>query len=164
MQKEEGPSGRIQESVHQRFIQKGWTLSTAESCTGGSVAARLTRIPGASKYYMGSIIAYSNELKVKLLDVRPQTLQSHGAVSKEAVIEMAKGLLVHTGTDFGIAVTGIAGPDGGTPEKPVGTIFAAVIRKGRDPYAWKFHCTGTRVEIIENTVDILLTELLQRAI
>lgn len=150
-------------AVHQRFIAKGWSLSTAESCTGGSLAARLTRIPDASKYYMGSIICYSNDLKIKLLDVSAETINQHGAVSKEVVIEMANGILKQTGTDFAIAVTGIAGPTGGTPDKPVGTVWGAIIQKDGMPFAWKFKCSGSRGEIIDKTVDVLLTELLRIA-
>lgn len=102
------------------------TLSTAESCTGGYISHLITSITGSSEYYKGSIIAYSNEVKINLLDVNPSTLEKYGAVSKETVIEMAKGVLTKLKTDYSIAVSGIAGPEGGTNEKPVGTIWIAV--------------------------------------
>lgn len=154
----ESENGRIEQAVHDLFIAKGLTLSTAESCTGGSVAARLTRIPGASKYFMGSLVTYSNQLKMSLLDVSEKTLKDKGAVSEEVVKEMAKGLLAKTGTDYGLAVTGIAGPEGGTAEKPVGTVWGALIRKGNEPYAWKFRGYGGRDMIIERSVNALLAE------
>ena len=153
-------NGRIEEDVHYLFIEKGLTLSTAESCTGGSVAARLVRIPGASKYYLGSIIAYSNDLKQRLLNVSEDSLKKYGAVSEQVVKEMAAGLLAQTGSDYGLAVTGIAGPEGGTPDKPVGTVWGAVIRKGDSPRAWKIKGYGNREMIIERSVNALLAELL----
>ena len=115
----------LAESLQNSMIEKGLTLSTAESCTGGYLAHQLTSIPGASKYYMGSIIAYDYEPKKKLLKVRPETLEQTGAVSEETVREMLSGLLDQLGTDLGIAISGIAGPGGGLPDKPVGTIWMA---------------------------------------
>jgi nicotinamide-nucleotide amidase len=106
--------------------QRGWMMATAESCTGGYLAHRITTVPGSSAFFKGSVIAYSNELKVKLLDVRPQTLEAHGAVSEETVVEMVRGALQTLEVDLAVAVSGIAGPDGGSPEKPVGTIWIAV--------------------------------------
>lgn len=102
------------------------TLSTAESCTGGYISHLITSIPGSSAYYKGSIISYSNEIKTGLLDVNPLTIEKYGAVSKETVIEMANGVLKKMKTDYAIAVSGIAGPDGGSIEKPIGTIWIAV--------------------------------------
>ncbi len=115
----------LAESLQNTMIEKGLTLSTAESCTGGYLAHQLTSIPGSSKYYMGSIIAYDYEPKKKLLGVRPETLESTGAVSEETVTEMLSGLLDQLRTDLGIAISGIAGPGGGLPDKPVGTIWMA---------------------------------------
>lgn len=102
------------------------TISTAESCTGGYIAHRLTSIAGSSDYFMGSIVSYSNEMKIKLLGVQPATLEKHGAVSEATVIEMVTGALKTMATDIAVAVSGIAGPDGGTPDKPVGTIWLAI--------------------------------------
>ena len=101
------------------------TVSTAESCTGGSIAERLTSIAGSSEYFKGSIVAYSNEVKKDLLYVSSETLQKYGAVSEETVIEMVKGAMKALKTDCAVATSGIAGPGGGTPEKPVGTVWIA---------------------------------------
>ena len=101
------------------------TVSTAESCTGGSIAERLTSIAGSSEYFKGSIVAYSNEVKMNLLYVSPETLERHGAVSEETVMEMVKGAMKALKTDCAVATSGIAGPGGGTPEKPVGTVWIA---------------------------------------
>ena len=105
---------------------RGWTLATAESCTGGMVATRLTSVPGSSKVFVGAVVAYSNDVKERELGVSAATLERHGAVSPEAAAEMAAGVRSRLGADVGIAVTGIAGPDGGTPEKPVGLVFIHV--------------------------------------
>lgn len=105
---------------------QGRSLSTAESCTGGYLAHLITAVPGSSDYYKGSVIAYSNEIKESILDVQPDTLRQQGAVSEETVIEMAQSARRKFGTDYAIATSGIAGPGGGTPQKPVGTVWIAV--------------------------------------
>lgn len=105
---------------------QGLTLATAESCTGGYIAHRITSVPGSSAYFQGSIIAYANQVKEQLLDVSPDTLASEGAVSEATVREMVSGVIDRLGVDVAIAVSGIAGPGGGTPDKPVGTIWIAV--------------------------------------
>ena len=109
--------------------KKKVTLSTAESCTGGSIAARLTSVPGSSDYFKGSIVAYANEVKTSLLNVSPQTLAEQGAVSEKTVIEMVKGAMNTLKTDCAVATSGIAGPGGGTDEKPVGTVWIAAAYK-----------------------------------
>jgi nicotinamide-nucleotide amidase len=106
--------------------ERGYTLGTAESCTGGYIAHQLTAIAGSSAYYIGSVVSYSNELKMKLLGVQAATLEQHGAVSEATVREMCTGARERLGVDFALAVTGIAGPDGGTPEKPVGTVWVGI--------------------------------------
>lgn len=105
------------------------TLSTAESCTGGGVAVRITSVPGSSDYFKGSIVAYSNEVKMDLLHVAAETLEKQGAVSEETVIEMVKGAMNTLKTDCAVSISGIAGPGGGTPEKPVGTVWIAAAYK-----------------------------------
>ncbi len=115
----------LTQSLQDLFIEKGLTLSTAESCTGGYLAHLLTLVAGSSQYYMGSIIAYDYQPKKELLQVKASTLESTGAVSEETVTEMLTGLLINMRTDMGIAISGIAGPGGGTPDKPVGTIWMA---------------------------------------
>ncbi len=108
------------------LAEHSFTLSTAESCTGGNIAKQITGIPGASEYFIGSIVAYSNDIKKNILGVRSEELSQHGAVSKEVVVQMAEGVKKLMKTDFAIAVSGIAGPTGGTDEKPVGTVWIAI--------------------------------------
>ena len=101
-------------------------MATAESCTGGYIAHLITSIPGSSNYFKGSVVSYDNEVKEKMLNVSHQTLEISGAVSEETVVQMIKGALQNLKTDFAIATSGIMGPDGGSPEKPVGTVWIAV--------------------------------------
>ncbi len=105
---------------------QGLTLATAESCTGGLVGAMITDVAGSLAYYLGGVVAYANEAKVKLLGVKPETLRRYGAVSAQTAIEMAKGVRRCLGADIGVATTGIAGPTGGSRKKPVGLVFIAV--------------------------------------
>lgn len=112
--------------VGEMLTARGLTLAVAESCTGGLIGHRLTNVPGSSAYVKGGVIAYANEIKQHSLGVRADTLAQHGAVSEEAAVEMAQGARHALGTDIGLAVTGIAGPDGGTPDKPVGTVCFAL--------------------------------------
>ncbi len=113
------------EVIQNLAISQCITIGTAESCTGGNIAAELVKIPGSSGYFAGGIIAYSNDVKQNLLHVKRETLQNHGAVSEQTVKEMVHGTLDQLGVDVALAVSGIAGPEGGTPEKPVGTIWIA---------------------------------------
>lgn len=115
----------VEEVVGKICLEKNLTISTAESCTGGAVAARIVSVPGSSSYYEGSVIAYSYELKNRVLGVEKSLLTKHGAVSEEVVESMVKGIIKNTGVDVGLAISGIAGPSGGTPDKPVGTIWMA---------------------------------------
>ena len=110
--------------------QRGATLISAESCTGGWIAKTLTDIAGSSSWFECGIVAYSYEAKEALLGVRPETLEHHGAVSRETVIEMVSGALARYGATVAVAVTGIAGPSGGTPDKPVGTVWIGWKRRG----------------------------------
>lgn len=113
------------------FWKESLTLATAESCTAGNIAAMITAIPGSSRFYKGGIIAYSDEVKVNILGVNPEILASVGAVSEETVIEMVKGAMKSMNSDCAVATSGIAGPTGGTPGKPVGTMWIAVAVKDR---------------------------------
>lgn len=119
----------LDELVHKTLTERGLTLATAESCTGGNIARLLTAQADASAYFKGGVVAYSNEVKECALGVRHSTLETHGAVSEETVREMAEGVRQRLGADLAIATTGIAGPDGGTKEKPVGTVWIAVADK-----------------------------------
>jgi PncC family amidohydrolase len=122
---------------------RGLKLATAESCTGGLVADHITDVPGSSDYYVGGVVAYAYEAKVALLHVSWDTLRLHGAVSRETVIEMARGVRTALGADIGVSVSGIAGPGGGIPEKPVGTTWIGL--SGRDgDWARKFVWDGDR--------------------
>jgi nicotinamide-nucleotide amidase len=116
----------LEEAVGILLKDRNMTLSTAESCTGGKIASLITSVPGSSDWYRGSVVAYDNSIKTKILGVSSETLQIHGAVSRETAEEMALGARRLMETDFAIAVTGIAGPTGGTPEKPVGTVWIAI--------------------------------------
>ncbi len=112
--------------------QGGWTLGVAESCTGGLVGSRITDVPGASEFFRGSIVAYNDELKRDLLGVSSETLEKHGAVSEETALEMARGARKICQSDIGVALTGVAGPGGGTPQKPVGTVSFALVGPERE--------------------------------
>ena len=116
--------------VGEKLLARKATLAVAESCTGGQVGQLVTAVPGSSRYFVGGVIAYSNELKERLLAVSRDTLMMHGAVSEPTVLEMADGARKTTGASFAIAISGVAGPDGGTPDKPVGTVYIAVTGDG----------------------------------
>lgn len=116
----------VQELVHRTLVERGRTLAVAESCTGGTIAARFTAMPGASAYFRCGVVAYSNEAKRDLLGVDTEALARYGAVSEQVARQMAEGVRRVAGADYGVATTGIAGPAGGSPEKPVGTVWIAV--------------------------------------
>jgi len=118
--------GKIEEAVIRLLTKRRQTLALAESCTGGGIAHRLTNVPGASAVFLGGMVAYSNAAKQKFLGVRAETLARHGAVSEAVARAMAEGAQKRFGADFALAVTGIAGPTGGTKTKPVGTVFIAL--------------------------------------
>lgn len=120
---------KLEEEIGELLKSKNLSLSTAESCTGGGIAASVTSVPGSSEYFNGGIVAYSNEVKISLLHVSADTLERHGAVSQETVIEMVKGAMKALKTDCAVATSGIAGPGGGTSEKPVGTVWIAAAYK-----------------------------------
>lgn len=121
----------LSKEINELFWKENLTLATAESCTAGNVAAAITAIAGSSRFFKGGIIAYSNEVKENLLGVSPATLETHGAVSEETVVEMVKGAMKMLNTDCAVATSGVAGPTGGTPEKPVGTVWIAAGCKDR---------------------------------
>ena len=114
---------RLEAEIGELLARRGWSLAVAESCTGGLVSHRLTNVPGSSRYFLGSVVSYANDAKVKLLGVRPETIEVHGAVSPQTAQEMAQGALRLFQADLAVAVTGIAGPTGWTPKKPVGTVY-----------------------------------------
>jgi PncC family amidohydrolase len=135
----------IEVLVGQVLRDKGLKLATAESCTGGLIADRITNVPGSSEYFRGGIVAYAYEAKVALLGVSWDTLRMYGAVSKETVIEMARGACVAFGADIAISVSGIAGPGGGLPDKPVGTTWIGLSTTEGD-WACRFVWDGDRLQ------------------
>ena len=135
--------------------KRGLRLAVAESCTGGLVGHRVTNVAGSSTYYMGSVTAYAYEAKVRLLGVRWATLEKYGAVSKETVLEMACGVRRALAADIGVAISGIAGPGGGTPDKPVGLVWIGLSAAGVDE-AWKNIWTGDRLSVKEKAAEAAL--------
>jgi len=156
----------LEVTVGELLRQRGLRLAVAESCTGGLVGHRLTNVAGSSTYYMGSVTAYAYEAKVRLLGVRWETLEQYGAVSLETAIEMARGARIALAADIGLAVTGIAGPGGGTPEKPVGLTWIG-LSSPWDEFARQFIWHGDRIENKEQSaqaaLQILVDYLAQRA-
>lgn len=142
-----------------QLLARGQTLATAESCTGGWIAKTITDIPGCSAWFDCGMAAYSYEAKQALLGVRPETLEHHGAVSRETVIEMVSGALVNSGAGVAVAVTGIAGPGGGSVEKPVGTVWIGWKRRGGYARAEVFHFDGDREAVRRQTVEAALKGL-----
>ena len=136
------------------------TLATAESCTGGALASQLTAMAGASEYYRGGVVAYSNEVKECALSVSHQTLLDHGAVSEETVRQMAEGARSRLGSDYAVATTGIAGPGGGTPQKPVGTVWIAVASR-QQTVALLLHFGDRRAQTIERTCNAVWSDLIK---
>jgi nicotinamide-nucleotide amidase len=148
-------------SVGRLLLEKKWTLALAESCTGGLVSALLTDVPGSSRYFAGTVVSYSDASKRELLGVSAETLRDHGAVSDETAREMARGALARFGADVAASITGIAGPDGGTPEKPVGTVcFAVVGRDGRQESKGRFF--GGDREMVRKTSAMFSLEMVRR--
>ena len=148
----------LPESLRDLMMDKGLKVATAESCTGGYLAHQLTVVPGASRYYMGSVIAYDYEPKKSLLEVSPATLEQTGAVSEETVKEMLSGLHERFEVDLGVAISGIAGPGGGLPDKPVGTIWLAWGSKS-EVHTRKLQLTKDRVKNIEYTAVAAMNAL-----
>jgi len=122
------------------------TLAVAESCTGGLLAERLTRAPGSSNFFLGGALCYSDALKTRLAGVAPKLLEEHGAVSKPVARAMAEGIRKNTGAAIGVGITGIAGPDGGTPEKPVGLVFVSLADE-RGTQVREFRFPGDRARV-----------------
>ena len=150
---------KIEEELGSALRAQKITLSTAESCTGGSIAALITSVPGSSAYFKGGIVAYSNEVKENLLHVSPETLEKYGAVSRETVMEMVTGAMKTLKTDCAVATSGIAGPGGGTLEKPVGTIWIAVAYKDEIITMQRSENYGRECNVqnaVQNALELLL--------
>jgi nicotinamide-nucleotide amidase len=145
-----------------QLLRRGWWLSCAESCTGGGIAAALTDVAGSSAWFDRGFVTYSNAAKQEMLGVSADTLANFGAVSRETAVEMATGALASSGTQLSVAVTGIAGPGGGSEDKPVGTVWIAWASEGGVSAVCELF-TGDRSEVRAATVDAALLGLLERA-
>lgn len=152
--------GVLAQQLADVLVAKRLLVSTAESCTGGWIAKTLTDIAGSSAWFDCGMVAYSYEAKQAMLGVRPQTLEKEGAVSRETVIEMVSGALVHSAASMAVAVTGIAGPGGGTADKPVGTVWIGWKRRGGYPAAQVFHFAGDREAVRRQTIAAALRGLM----
>ena len=156
-------SYKIAQSIEAILTGKGWSVATAESCTGGGVAAALTAVPGSSACVKGGIVAYTEEIKMRLLGVKPETLRDFGVVSRQTVEEMAQGAMKSMNSDFAVATSGVAGPSGGSEEIPVGTIWIAAASRSQ-VYT---HCIRRynegRALNVQNAVQIAL-EMLQKVV
>jgi len=149
----------LEKQMGELLTQRGLKLALAESCTGGLLANRVTDVPGSSAYFVGGVVAYAYEAKVGLLDVSWDTLRAHGAVSRETVIEMARGARMALGADVALSVSGIAGPGGGLPDKPVGTTWIGLSTTDGD-WARKFVWDGDRAQNKAYTADAAFQFLL----
>jgi nicotinamide-nucleotide amidase len=145
----------MEEVVGEKLRNKGLTISVAESCTGGLIGNLLTNTPGSSNYFMGGLMVYSNQSKIDLLNVSQEAIEKKGAVSDKTVREMTEGVKKRIGTDIGLAVTGIAGPEGGSREKPVGTVYIG-LSTDRETFTGKYRFWGTRKQIKKNTAMMAL--------
>ena len=154
---------KIAQSIEVTLSDKGWSVATAESCTGGGIAAALTAVPGSSACVRGGIVAYTEEMKMLLLGVKPDTLHTEGVVSEQTVVEMAQGAMKSMNSDFSVATSGIAGPSGGTEEVPVGTIWVAAASRS----CMLTHCIRNydkgREQNTRNAVLVAL-EMLQKVV
>lgn len=151
----------LQDVMVGRLIKNNMTISTAESCTGGLLASTMINVPSASSVFLNGVICYSNESKIYELDVCKKHLEKYGAVSEQVAIQMAEGIRKKSNTTIGISTTGIAGPAGGTEEKPVGLVYIAISMEGKETICRKLMLKGNRQKIREKTVNICFTNLLR---
>jgi PncC family amidohydrolase len=148
--------------VGRLLTAKNLTLALAESCTGGLVSHRLTEVPGSSAYFLGGIVSYANTAKEQLLGVNHNTLYNYGAVSAETALKMAQGARLALGADIGLSVTGIAGPTGGTPDKPVGLVYVALASRSEERcerHVWESDRSGNKALSAEAALDLLRRHL-----
>lgn len=148
----------IEETIGQLLVERRLTLAIAESCTGGLIGHRLTNVPGSSEYFLGGVIAYAYEAKERLLGVRPETLVNFGAVSEQTAREMARGARQALGARLAVAVTGIAGPGGATPEKPLGLTWIALSApdyEQAERYVWKGDRQSNKAQSAEAALKLV---------
>jgi PncC family amidohydrolase len=150
---------RLEERIGELLRGSDIKLALAESCTGGLISDRITNVPGSSEYFQGSIVAYAYQAKADLLGVSWETLNSFGAVSREVVLEMADGARKALRADIAASLSGVAGPDGGTPAKPVGTVWIAFVASN-DSWTREFHFSGNRTQIKAASADAALQLIL----
>lgn len=156
---------RLENTVGELLRSQRLTLSVAESCTGGLLGHRLTDVPGSSDYFVGGVVAYSNQAKEQILGVRRATLDAFGAVSEQTAREMASGARRLFGSDLSLSVTGVAGPAGGTPDKPVGLVYIALAAPDRQVcqrYVWDADRPGNKAYSAQAALEILVDYLRQR--
>jgi nicotinamide-nucleotide amidase len=152
---------RLAETLGNQLNLHHWQLAAAESCTGGGICQALTDIPGSSNWFDRGFVTYSNAAKISMLGVGQETLERYGAVSRETALEMVSGVLTHCKADLAIAVTGIAGPSGGTPEKPVGTVFIAWQQRGQAGRCVKHLFAGDRQAVRQQVIQFCLQQLIE---
>ncbi len=159
-------SERHEIELYDQMMKLGFTISTAESCTGGLVSHRITGVPGSSNYFLGGVVAYSNAVKMSLLGVPEDVLKRAGAVSDACALAMARGVRQRIGADIGVSTTGIAGPGGATPTKPVGLVYIACSTPWSEVVE-EHHFSGDRSQTIEASADaalrLVLAQLAERA-
>jgi PncC family amidohydrolase len=151
--------GGLEEKVGRLLAERDLTIAVAESCTGGLICHRITNVPGSSRYFIGGVVAYSNETKMKILGVGEDTIKEHGAVSREVALEMARGIRELLGADLGLSATGIAGPGGGTPEKPVGLVYISLVSDGEkrcERHIWHGSRLENKIQTSEAALEMLL--------
>ncbi|MGI8785924.1 MAG: competence/damage-inducible protein A [Acidobacteriota bacterium] len=158
-----GSDETLEEVVGRLLIEQGRTLAVAESCTGGGIGERLTRVPGSSRYFLGGVVCYSNDLKEQLVDVPASLIEAHGAVSSEVAAAMAAGIVKRCRASLGLSVTGIAGPDGGTEDKPVGLVFIGLSGSGGtkvERYTFRGDREIIRLRTVQTALDLVRRKLL----
>ncbi len=153
----------VDQQVAALLRERSWTIATAESCTGGLLAARLTELPGSSDYVRGAIVAYANEVKVALADVSLELIETHGAVSSQVAEALARGARARASADVGVGITGVAGPDGGSEEKPVGLVWISVALEEQEPITRSVNLPGGRADVRDRSTTVAM-HLVRRAL
>lgn len=153
----------LAEKLAAACLQSGTVIATAESCTGGLISGCLTSVPGSSQWFERGFVTYTNQAKQDMLGVQADTLQQYGAVSSQTASQMAAGALAHSTATLSVAVTGIAGPDGGSKDKPTGTVWFGFCLKNQQPDTIVQHFKGDRAQVRQQTVHFALQGLLARA-
>lgn len=151
----------LAEQLGHALLARDWRLAAAESCTGGWIGQAVTMVPGSSRWFDRGFVTYTNDAKQAMLGVRAETLSRHGAVSEQAVLEMAAGALEQSNAGIAVAVSGVAGPDGGSADKPVGTVWIAWALRGGKPFAQRFNFAGDRDAVRRQSVLRALQGLIE---